>query len=402
VCKLKRVLLVFLAFAAVVIALAGCGGGSSSHSPRDGTWTVMVYMNADNDLERFGIENLNQMEKVGSTDKVKIVVQVDRIPGYDSSNGDWTGCRRYLITKDSDTSTIKSQLVQDMGEVDMGDWRTLSSFIQWAQTNYPADHYCLVIWNHGNGWRSRATKPIITRDVSFDDTSGTSIKTADLPYALSAASPKLDIVAFDACYMQMLEVAYEIRSCADIMVGSEGSPPGDGYVYNTWLSDLVADPGMTPAELGTAIAKRYIESYTGIYDVNQSVLDLARIDSVASAANGFAAVVIPHADSSAAELRLARENAQSYDQYDYKDLRDYAAKVANALSDQAVTSAYDALTAAISAAVIYNGHTGSSVVRSYGISIYVPAPYDYQSSYDLLEFSKDYPSWAAWLKAQKQ
>ena len=43
-------------------------------------WTVMVYLDADNNLESAGIDDINEMEIVGSTSEVNIVVQVDRIP----------------------------------------------------------------------------------------------------------------------------------------------------------------------------------------------------------------------------------------------------------------------------------------------------------------------------------
>jgi len=76
-------------------------------------WTVMVYLDADNNLESAGINDINEMEIVGSSDDVNVVVQVDRIPysvlaannqGYadDVSNGDWTNTRRYYIIQDFD------------------------------------------------------------------------------------------------------------------------------------------------------------------------------------------------------------------------------------------------------------------------------------------------------------
>ncbi len=37
-------------------------------------WTVMVYMDGDNDLEEAGILDLNEMEEVGSTEQVTVVV----------------------------------------------------------------------------------------------------------------------------------------------------------------------------------------------------------------------------------------------------------------------------------------------------------------------------------------
>ncbi|MEM2972044.1 MAG: clostripain-related cysteine peptidase [Candidatus Bathyarchaeia archaeon] len=108
-------------------------------------WTFIVYLDADNDLESAGIKDLNEMETVGSSNSLAIIVQIDRIQGYDSSNGGWTETRRYYVTQDNDMENINSDLVGNMGELNMGDASTLSSFVIWAIQNYPAQHYALIL-----------------------------------------------------------------------------------------------------------------------------------------------------------------------------------------------------------------------------------------------------------------
>jgi clostripain len=222
-------------------------------------WTVMIYLDADNNLESAGIDDINEMEMVGSSSDVNIVVQVDRIPysvlaanneGHldDSSNSNWTNTRRHYITQDYDPYTINSQLIgSDLGELNMGDPQTLIDFASWAVTEYPAKKYLLVIWNHGGGFRS----PAHTKDIAWDDTSGgDKITMPELEYALSAISTqmgkKVDIVGMDACLMAMTEVAYQIKDYADILVTSEESEPNDGWPYDSILSQLVSYPTMTP------------------------------------------------------------------------------------------------------------------------------------------------------------
>jgi hypothetical protein len=56
-------------------------------------WTIMVFSSAKNDLEKYLLMDLNEMELVGSNARVNIVAEVGRIKGYDSSDGDWTGVR---------------------------------------------------------------------------------------------------------------------------------------------------------------------------------------------------------------------------------------------------------------------------------------------------------------------
>jgi len=134
------------------------------------SWTFLVYLDADNNLEAAGIDDFNEMEQVGSTDDVNIVVQMDRISGYDTSNGDWTTCRRYYVDQDSDPAVINSTMVEDLGEVNMGDGQTLRQFIEWGVANYPAAQYAIVLWNHGGGWKTlEARKP---KACCWDDTDG--------------------------------------------------------------------------------------------------------------------------------------------------------------------------------------------------------------------------------------
>ena len=42
-------------------------------------WTFMVYMAGDNNLEQFGLLDLSEMKRVGSTSDVAILAQFDRM-----------------------------------------------------------------------------------------------------------------------------------------------------------------------------------------------------------------------------------------------------------------------------------------------------------------------------------
>ena len=147
-------------------------------------WNFLVYLAADNNLESYAIADLNEMEEIGSTDQVNVLVLIDRHPEYDTSNGNWTGTRLYYVTKDSNTSIIKSTLLAELGERDMSDPTTLRDFIIYCQTNFPADKTCLTLWNHGGGvyprsisggkrnTKSSAALKNELRGICWDDTTG--------------------------------------------------------------------------------------------------------------------------------------------------------------------------------------------------------------------------------------
>jgi Clostripain family len=136
-------------------------------SAKSGTWTVMLYQDADDEiLEQDLFTDFNEAERVGSTDQVHIVAQLDRFRGAYSGDGNWTSTRRYYITQDSDLNTINSQLVQDMGELNMSNPATLVDFATWAIQTFPADHYVLILSDHGMGWPGGWTDPAPASNTS--------------------------------------------------------------------------------------------------------------------------------------------------------------------------------------------------------------------------------------------
>ncbi|GAG72110.1 unnamed protein product [marine sediment metagenome] len=342
-------------------------------------WTVMVYLAADNDLESAGINDINEMEMVGSSSDVNIVVQADRIPGYDNSNGDWTTTRRYYITQDFDPVQINSQLKSDLGELNMGDSQTLVDFASWAVTNYPAKKYLLVIWNHGGGFRSPA---YTAKDIAWDNTSGGDrITMPELEYALSTISAQMgkniDIVGMDACLMAMTEVAYQIKDYADILVASEENEPGDGWPYDTILAQLVSNPLMSPVQLAADIVDKYIFSYPS-YEVTQSAVDLSYIDALAGQLSGMAFAIMSDTLTPKNIYINAAYSSQYYGDPDFIDLYDFCSKVLiYSYNVQVKSIALSIQQTLISSVVINSNYNGWSVSGSEGLSIYFPWYYGY-------------------------
>lgn len=405
--------------AIITIALAGCGGGSGGsagmisvlappistvdEARQQGTWTVLVYLDADNDLEAAGITNLNQMEAVGSTKDVRVVVQMDRIAGHDASNGNWTDTRRYLVTRDSDTQTIKSIRVDSpaLGERNMSDWRTLKEFVDWGTREFPADNYCLIIWDHGTGWQIRANEVMPEyKYVISDDTSGDQMNVNEIPGAL--ADVDIDVVAFDACFMQQLEIAYELRDSAGYLVGSTATEPSPGYNYSTLLRGI--DANTSPEGLCGSMVSQYARTYPSPRKaITQSAVDLSRISDVAQATDQLAQALISNSGAYADELADARAAALNYstasdspDHYNY-DLLDYASKCSTALGAD-VDAAYNSLQSALQSAIIAEAHN-PDMPQSTGLAAYIPPPGSYDSRYNILALSAD-TQWDNWLRAQ--
>jgi clostripain len=200
-------------------------------------WTFMTYLDGDNNLEEAAISDLDEMEKGGGTnDDINVIVLIDRIAGYDTTNGDWKTGRYYEVSADA-SMAIDSVLLSDLGEVDMSHPDTLQNFIEYCFVNYPAEKYCLNLWDHGGG----------IFGACWDDTTGDGecLTLQEIQTAVKEATDNhgeyIDVISFDCCVMSMMEVAYEMRNYCDYFIASEETIPFDGYDYQPIISALIAD-----------------------------------------------------------------------------------------------------------------------------------------------------------------
>jgi len=296
-------------------------------------WTIMVFGNGKNDLEPFLLKDMNEMEKIGSTDKVNIIVEAGRIDGYDTTDGDWKGVRRYRMTKDNDVNKVSSKMLADLGNVDMGAPQSVIDFAKWAKTNYPAKRYMLIFWNHGAGWTKGDMRPI-TRGISYDEQSGNHINTPQMGQIMKALG-KTDVIGTDACLMQMAEVNYEIKDSVDYIVASEETEPGDGYTYDLFLGPVVANPAMSAMEVGKAAVNGYGNHYDSIdQGYTQSLVKASAMNQLPALTNAFGAAVM-----AANEKELAKTSRDATVNYAYdenRDLGDFVRRVVAGTKSQDV------------------------------------------------------------------
>jgi parallel beta-helix repeat protein len=226
-------------------------------------WTVLVYMDGDNDLEEYAIADFLEMSEIGSGDEFNIVVLFDRSPDYATAYDNWTGARRGMV-RSGDTPGLAWGTAVG-GDVNMGNKQTLTDFCQWGMSSYPAARYALILWNHGGGWSKSLTlqaRPF--KEICYDYTSGSVLSVADVKDAICAATftKPFSLIGFDACLMGMAEVAYEMsQTQASVMVASEDLEPSNGWPYADVFAQLKVSPAMGPAQLGAIIVDSYYNSY---------------------------------------------------------------------------------------------------------------------------------------------
>jgi hypothetical protein len=375
-------------------------------------WTFMVYLAADNDLEDVSIIDFLEMTEIPSNDSIAVVMLYDRHPGYDNEwfilDGDdiffseeygWADTRRFLRHE-------KYEIVERVGEKNMGDPATLRNFVQWSMKEYPAQHYALVLWNHGGGWKASTSSKSHSglrkktqnpgfpklppgrrgingnyKDVGVDETDNDILLSSEIKMALSGL-PKLDILAFDACLMSMIENAYQFRQVADYMVASQALEDWDGWPYHTILDRLHDRPHMSAVELAHIIVDEYGISYPrDVWDVTQSATNLWEIEGVAKALDDLAAIFIEKRPW--AEIEMARNQSKYFWPMDeHRDLYHFAQLLKNISNDQSIKTACDNLINALDRAIIANYHS-TLEENANGLAIFFPKVISqYDASYD--------------------
>jgi hypothetical protein len=132
----------------MIVGFAGATPAASAAAPQ-AKWTVMVYISGDNNLEDYVVKDLElELAAAGSNADVQIVALADRGPGYDTSRGDWQTTKLFHVTPGMTADAASA--VADWGERNMRDKQTLTDFVSWGKANYPADHYALYFWGHGD------------------------------------------------------------------------------------------------------------------------------------------------------------------------------------------------------------------------------------------------------------
>ncbi len=336
-------------------------------------WTVMLYLDADNDLEAPMMDDLKEMLSVGGTAQVQVVALVDRHPrsgpaGIYSNAGvanldDWKTAKLLHVEKDKLTE------LEDWGEANMGDPATLTKFIRASTKSFPAKRYALVLADHGSGWAG-----ICSDESSKDDL----LTLAELCGSLKESGTAFDLLGFDACLMATLEVAASVAPYAKVMAASEEEEPAYGWNFSGMLAALTAKPAMEAPELATVIADTIRDFYANAtdeeikhegYGFTFSAIALAKIDAVSKTAAASAATLEKRVqEGRAAWLPLAKSRATT-EEYG----RDPSAGSSYFLDlvHLGMLVKDDGLVAAVRASVIHAVH-GRLKPNSNGLAIFFP------------------------------
>ncbi len=222
--------------------------------------TVVVYMMAENSLYSFVNSDIEEM----ITASAEVPENMNYIIYLDSRKEPTI----YTLTARKGLSTWK-QYTEDMISTDsLVMLNTLSQIV----TSFPAKAYDLVLWSHGSGWIPQSRSIGIDNGENTSSNTGIEMNITTLRGVLEHL-PHWEMVMFDACLMQSIEVAYELKDVTDYMVGSPTETNAYGAPYDKIMKHLLQGDAEN-------VARAYYESYENGPGAAISAVDCRQLDNL--------------------------------------------------------------------------------------------------------------------------
>lgn len=368
-------------------------------------WTVIAYYGGDNNLEAGVLNDFKEFELGGgSTDRVRLVMLMDRHPEYSTASGDWATARLFEIGADVSGDEIDTPEMADLGKIDTGSGETLAQYLVWAVQTYPAQHYAIAFSSHGAAWSGLIT----------DDTNGYTILTLpELRNALAAAThaagvERFDMVITDACLMSSVEYHHTMSNY---------------FLYSLASPEIVVNPALDMSLLvqtlnqvdkvdSVSLAANLIDTYIdrdiaakggadSLY-MTYAFTDLSAFEAVAQSITRFVDVVQKNPALYSRLLGEARSNAYTYSSFTggdaLIDIGNLMRQVIFLSTDPDLILAAEDILHALSEAVIYT-NAGAQVATQTATyhNIYFPARSQAFKATYLTESSL--PQWGVMLRS---
>jgi hypothetical protein len=325
------------------------------------TVTILVYM-CGTDLESkhgMATNDLQEMAKADLGSNINIIVYTGGCSKW-KTNGISNSVNQIYQVKSGTLARLK----ENAGSDSMTKPSTLTDFIKYGISSFPADRYELILWDHGGGSVS---------GYGYDEknVSSGSMSLAGLNTALKNAGVKFDFIGFDACLMATAETALMLDSYADYLIASEETEPGIGWYYTNWLNSFAKNTSMKTVDVGKIIVDDFVSECKRRCNGQKttlSVIDLAEFaHTVPGNLKSFAKSISNElANDNYQKISDARSGTREFavsNRIDQVDLVDLANRIN--------TTEAKELAKAIQGAVKYN-LTSTNMSNCYGVSIYFP------------------------------
>lgn len=279
--------------------------------------TVLIYMGGDSNLGRDGFASSDLQEMAEAVKKMdaNVYSHNNLLIFYDQysdtqlpklyrlvKKGEMKASETDPSVQEMEISVVEELIKEYPKEITFTQPSILKEVIDEAFGIFPAKSYGLVYWSHGDGWMPGKYEALALRSIdplrwigvdwnnsAANQSSSFKMGIPELAEVLKNSSKKLDFLMFDACFMMTVEVAYELRGCADYIVASPTETPGPGGPYTEIVPMM-----FVPTQAAVRIAEAYYKYYDNKYNPNVTntnanwtggvsitVLDCAKLSNLA-------------------------------------------------------------------------------------------------------------------------
>ena len=327
---------------AASICLTGCagiikkiinGGGSSVPiTGEKGSYTVMIYMCGSDlesgydgnstDVNNYGLASLDISEILsvsGQPEDVNIIIETGGARAWKNRNISSSKLGRFHVEN--------QKLVKDeeLSYESMGKASTFQSFLEWGLSKYPAEKTGVVLWNHGGAMWGVCYDEKKNDDSLTNSEVNTALKNA---FKNTGRKEKLEWIGYDACLMQVQDIAYKNSEYFNYMIGAQESEAGEGWEYNSWIDDVYA--GKDTKTILKAVCDGFIASYDRTYgaqgyanDQTLSYLDLSKVNSYKTAFENLAKKIsLTVGATQKSTFQKMMKNVKEYGTAYYEDVTD--------------------------------------------------------------------------------
>lgn len=310
-----------------------------------------MWSACDNNLYDCCVNDLDKSE-AGTNEDIHVLAQVDHRQNPDPA-GPHT-VQRLELQKDN-LPGLHSPVQTDFGDANMACPKNLADFIEWGVKNYPAEHYWLVVSDHGDAWKGAAEDEGHHAWMSLPQ-----IESA-LKTARDKTGRKLDVLSFDCCHMASMEVAHQLKDEARYLVASEEEMGEVGLPYDTLLPELGP---LQPKDLAERLVAVSTADHEDIPTFSAVALD--QVPALSESVKKLGET-IAQSSLTGPELRAIVKNTQAY--WEYRDLHHLAGNLAE-FGNEDLRAAAGAVQESLQQAVVAEQHADTHP-HSHGLQIEV-------------------------------
>lgn len=225
-------------------------------------YTIIFYGQGGEDLDKGIMENISQffLADASSYQKVNIVGQykfstpenlIELSMPEELAEIYGSKTFRFVCNSkvDDEESWRKEENIYGADNCDITNPDSLTNFINWAAKVCPAQHYILILSDHGGGYQPHDDLPYQpTRGLVYDDGNDKAHFTINsFVSVLRAANIRPQVIYPDACLMNTVEYQFELKNLCDYYMASTFCVPGVGGDYTTLVNSLATESSIEKA-----------------------------------------------------------------------------------------------------------------------------------------------------------